>query len=111
MGETEFVRQVIRENFGSTEDLQDSTDERSDVFSCLTRLQLESVIEQSSPTDDLAYRESLAFRVFQTDKRDAFKQRHKLSLSKPSRTIKRKLTPGHLALLSRSDLISFAKSQ
>ena len=108
---TDFIRQVIKDNFACQEDLDVSSASVTDIFDCITRLQLESVIEQSLPSDDLAYREEIAYRVFSNDKRDAFKVRNKIPLSRQSRVIKRQLKLGHLALLSRSDLITFAQSQ
>ena len=115
MASTDFVRQLLVDSLDKS-DRSMHTDEVSptpkvSIFNVLSRNQLETLIENVSSTDDISIRENLAFKIHLEGVRDVFKQKHNIALRPPlSRTKKRKLKSGQLALLSRSDLEEFAKS-
>jgi hypothetical protein len=106
---SDFVRRVIVNHLG--ESAASMTDvSAADIFGCLSRLQLECLIEQVSVETPLSEREELAAQLFLEGRRDSFKHRHSLHLGIPNKIVQRTLPHGQLALLNRSELEDFARS-
>ncbi len=110
----EFVRRVVLDHLSAPFDDEEMT-ERSDeslgdIFACLTRLQLESLIEQLAEDAPLTERLAVATRILIAGKRDAFKKRHNLSIPLPRHQNLRQLPIGQLAVMSRVELEDFAKT-
>ena len=109
----EFVAEVIKAHLREPIHAVQSTDndfiETRDIFSCLSRLQLEALIEQVPEDMPLNDRELIAGQIFLQGRRDCFKLRHKIPLQVKRKAIARIIPLGRLACLSRAELEDFAK--
>ena len=106
---TEFVREVLKRHLGEVTEEEISSDPSPDVFTVLTRLQLESLIEQVSPESSLKERETIGLCIFIKARVDGFRRKHDIAVKLPKRNLRRKLPSGKLALLTRAELEHFAR--
>ena len=110
----EFVRRVVIDHLSEPFDDEmmpaESHEPVRDIFACLSRFQLESLIEQVQSDAPLSERLAVATQIFIAGKCDSYKQRHNIRLRLPQIKQKRQLPHGQLALLSRSELEDFSKT-